>query len=177
MTSPKNRGVPFPAISPDMNRDGQTTAADLAAQERRKQAILAAMRKRTPAPIQEDVTGALDNANAEQMQDTPPEASKTKAELLSLHNKSGEVYNMLSDTEAVEGWIADKIAQASSLMNDIHNSMVYEKSKSNTIGSGEGTPAEGPPVARSSIYESASKGWRDTVKKMRTHKHAPKGKK
>ena len=81
--------------------------------------------------------------------DTPPadtnddgEGYMAKAQLMSLNKQSGELYNMLSDNEELEAWIQSKITKASDYINAAYNYMQYEKNKANTIGNGEGTPAD-----------------------------------
>jgi hypothetical protein len=70
------------------------------------------------------------------------EGYMAKAQLMSLNKQSGELYNMLGDNEELEAWIQSKITKASDYINAVYNYMQYEKNKANTIGNGEGTPAD-----------------------------------
>ncbi len=70
------------------------------------------------------------------------EGYMAKAQLMSLNKQSGELYNMLSDNEELEAWIQSKITKASDYINAAYNYLQYEKNKANTIGNGEGVPAD-----------------------------------
>ena len=70
------------------------------------------------------------------------EGYMAKAQLMSLNKQSGELYNMLSDNEELEAWIQSKITKASDYINAAYNYLQYEKNKANTIGNGEGAPAD-----------------------------------
>ncbi len=96
----------------------------------------------------EDVTGGVENME----QDQPPkesegpvddhEGSMAKADLLSIHKKSGELYNMIAEDEELEGWVQAKITKAAEYITAVHNNMEYEKTKPTTIGNGEMAPAD-----------------------------------
>lgn len=95
-----------------------------------------------PTPLNEDVNAPMDN-----MQDEPyddHEGRMAKADLLSIHKKTGELYNMIGEDEELEGWVQAKITKAADYINSVHNSMQYEKSKPASIGNGEMSPAEEP---------------------------------
>lgn len=166
----ENKGVPFPAISPDMNRDGKVDDADLKAQARRRQAVINALRERMiseqdnfhqdiPAPGQDQSDMEMDGTSA-------------KAELLSIHKKAGELYNMVGDGEQMEGWIHEKISKAAEFINAIHSTLEYQKSKPTAVGDGAGAPADltTQALAEEVLNEEAPKGWEATVLKMKKKK-------
>lgn len=70
------------------------------------------------------------------------EGYMAKAQLMSLNKQSGELYNMLGDNEELEAWVQSKITKASDYINAAYNYLQYEKNKANTIGNGEGAPAD-----------------------------------
>ena len=103
-----------------------------------------------------------------------------KAQLLSIHKKSGEIYNMLGDNEELEGWVQAKLTKAAEYMEAVHNNLTYEKTKPNTIGNGEGAPADSTPddMMKEDICEGegcedmnevSPEGWEGTVKAMKDH--------
>ncbi len=111
------------------------------------------MKKQTVSEIDmslRGITGRIDEAPDNVVDsDTPPadtnddgEGYMAKAQLMSLNKQSGELYNMLGDNEELEAWIQSKITKASDYINAAYNYMQYEKNKANTIGNGEGTPAD-----------------------------------
>lgn len=119
----------------DVNNDGKVDGTDSYLMKRRK-AIGNAM------SLKEDVNAPMDN-----MQDEPyddHEGRMAKADLLSIHKKTGELYNMIGEDEELEGWVQAKITKAADYINSVHNSMQYEKSKPASIGNGEMSPAEEP---------------------------------
>lgn len=119
----------------DVNNDKKVDDTDLYLMNRRK-AIGNAM------SLKEDVNAPMDN-----MQDEPyddHEGRMAKADLLSIHKKTGELYNMIGEDEELEGWVQAKITKAADYINSVHNSMQYEKSKPASIGNGEMSPAEEP---------------------------------
>lgn len=119
----------------DINNDGIVDDTDSYLKNRRK-AIGKAM------SLKEDVNAPMDN-----MQDEPyddHEGRMAKADLLSIHKKTGELYNMIGEDEELEGWVQAKITKAADYINSVHNSMQYEKSKPASIGNGEMSPAEEP---------------------------------
>jgi chromosome segregation ATPase len=92
--------------------------------------------------------------------DTPPadtnddgEGYMAKAQLMSLNKQSGELYNMLGDDEELEAWIQSKITKAADYINAAYNYLQYEKNKANTIGNGEGAPAD-PSATMDNLKES-----------------------
>ena len=93
------------------------------------------------------------------------EGQMAKSDLMSIHKKAGEVYNMLGDNEELEGWVQAKITKAAEYINSVHNNLAYEKTKPTSLGNGEGTPAD-----RTAMNEKAPEGWEKTVKKMKKHK-------
>ena len=94
-----------------------------------------------------------------------------KSDLLSIHKKSGELYNMISEDEELEGWVQAKITKAAEYITSVHNHMEYEKNKPATIGNGEMSPADSSgAMMEAAITEKAPEGWEATVKKMKKHK-------
>ncbi len=112
----------------DVNNDGKVDSSDKYLKNRRD-AISQKMQKE-----------ALE-------EETPVDDSEgpmAKSDLMALHKQAGELYNMLGDNEELEGWVQAKITQAADYINAVYNSMQYEKSKSATLGGGEGAPADNP---------------------------------
>lgn len=161
----ETKGVPFPTVAPDMNRDGVVDDADLKAQARRRQAVINALRERMlaeqdiPQPNQDQSEMEMDGTSA-------------KAELLSIHKKAGELYNMVGDGEQMEGWIHEKISKAAEYINAIHSTLEYEKSKPTSVGDGAGAPADltTQALAEEVLNEETPKGWEATVLKMKKKK-------
>lgn len=149
----------------DINNDGQVDSTDSYLKNRREK-IGQAM------AVNEDVSGGINNM--EQDQDQKPvddhEGSMAKADLLSIHKKSGELYNMIAEDEELEGWVQAKITKAAEYITAVHNSMEYEKTKPTTIGNGEMAPADGGTMMEGAITEKAPEGWEATVKKMKKKK-------
>ena len=149
----------------DINNDGKVDGSDKYLHNRRK-AIGKAM------AMHEDVNGAVDNMDSERVDDH--EGSMAKADLLSIHKKAGELYNMIGEDEELEGWVQAKITKAAEYITSVHNNMEYEKSKPATIGNGEMAPADKnlSQMAESvePLEEKAPEGWEATVKRMKKHK-------
>lgn len=181
----------------DINNDGKVDSTDSYLKNRREK-IGQSM------AANEDVSGGIGNMEYDQesVDDQEPaddhEGSMAKADLLSIHKKSGELYNMIAEDEELEGWVQAKITKAETYVTAVHNSMEYEKTKPTTIGNGEMAPAE--PTNESTttrlqqlaglapLYENAthsddtkaveeipstktaSEGWEATVKKMKKKK-------
>jgi hypothetical protein len=70
------------------------------------------------------------------------EGSMAKSDLLAIHKQAGELYNMMSEDEALEGWVQAKITKAADYINAVYNNMQYEKTKPNSVGDGMGSPAD-----------------------------------
>jgi hypothetical protein len=99
------------------------------------------------------------------------EGQMAKADLMSIHKKAAEIYNMLGDNEELEGWVQAKITKAAEYINAIHNNLSYEKSSPGSLGSGDGTPADkSMGVDEVTLSEKAPAGWEKTVKSMKKHK-------
>lgn len=156
----KKRGIPFPFIGPDMNKDGKVDKSDIVRRERRKRSVMKALRERMVAE------GLMNNVVDDEQDDH--EGYMAKSDLLAIHKKSGELYNMIGEDEELEGWIQSKITKAADYINSVHNSMMYEKSKPASVGSGYGAPAD--TTMNESVDESAPTGWKKTVEKMKKHK-------
>lgn len=98
-----------------------------------------------------NIVGRIDEAPDNVVDsDTPPadspdsgdESGMSKAQLMKLSTQSSEVYNMIGDGEDLEAWVQDKISKASDYMNSVHSHLQYQKNSANTIGNGEGAPAD-----------------------------------
>lgn len=126
--------------------------------------------------LKEDV---MDDGQPEQQVDDH-EGEMAKAQLMSIHKKSGEIYNMLGDNEELEGWVQAKLTKAAEYIEAVHNNLSYEKTKPATIGNGEGTPADSTPEDTMNeevcegegceeVNEVSPEGWEGTVKAMKKH--------
>jgi hypothetical protein len=151
----------------DINNDGKIDSSD---------SYLKNRRDTIGQNINEDVSGGMDNMEQdqdmgqEQGQDVVDdhEGSMAKADLLSIHKKAGELYNMIAEDEELEGWVQAKITKAAEYITAVHNSMEYEKTKPTTIGNGEMSPADSSgAMMENAITEKAPEGWEATVKKMK----------
>lgn len=141
-------GIPFPFISPNQNGDGVVDERDLKAIEARRAAVVRKLQERLSLA---EITGGFDPppSTDNSPEGVPSDAEEdareqhmAKAELLSIHKKAGELYNMVSEDEQVEGWMEEKITKCMNDINSIHNALSYEKSKPMSIGNGEGAPAD-----------------------------------
>jgi hypothetical protein len=98
--------------------------------------------------------------------DTPPadsgdESGMAKAQLMKLSKQSSELYNMIGDGEELEAWVQDKVSKASDYMNSVHSHMQYQKNKANTIGNGDGAPADPSMPSDDNLDEKVSlASWR-----------------
>jgi hypothetical protein len=150
--------VPRPFIHPDMNKDGVVDEKDRAMQERRRRSLAEG----------DDVSMNIDN----QVDDH--EGDMAKSSLLALHKQAGELYNMISEDEELEGWVQAKITKAADYINAVYNNMQYEKNKPGSVGTGMGAPADRNPdqmmESVEPLEEKAPEGWEATVKKMKKHK-------
>lgn len=147
----------------DINNDGKVDSTDSYLKNRREK-IGHAMK------TNEDVAGGMNNMENDQQVDDH-EGSMAKADLLSIHKKSGELYNMISEDEELEGWVQAKITKAAEYITAVHNNMEYEKTKPATIGNGEMSPADtSGAMMEVAITEKAPEGWEATVKKMKKKK-------
>jgi hypothetical protein len=127
------------------------------------------LRKRKP--VQEDVSGAINNMESHEEEDH--EGHMAKADLLSIHKKAGELYNMIGENENLEGWVQAKITKAAEYINAIHNSLQYEKTKPMSLGNGDGSPADAEMNRMDEslkLDEVAPKGWEKTVLAMKKKK-------
>lgn len=98
--------------------------------------------------------------------DTPPadsgdESGMAKAQLMKLSKQASELYNMIGDGEELEAWVQDKVSKASDYMNSVHSHMQYQKNKANTIGNGDGAPADPSMPSDDNLDEKVSlASWR-----------------
>lgn len=97
------------------------------------------------------------------------EGPMAKAQLMSLQKQAAELFNMIGDNDNLEGWVQDKISKASDYMNSVYQNMQYEKSNANTLGGGQGAPADAP-MKEEKLQEVAPEGWEKTVKAMKKKK-------
>jgi len=99
------------------------------------------------APIKEDHPG--DGVEQDDnFETTGPEADigqVLKSQLMTANKQTGELYNMIGENEALDDWVIDKIKMATAFINDVYNFVYYDKHKPNSIGNGEGNPADGMP--------------------------------
>lgn len=147
----------------DINNDGKVDGTDSYLKNRRK-TIGKAM------AMHEDVNTAIDNTETDQVEDDH-EGSMAKADLLALHKQAGELYNMISEDEPLEGWVQSKITKAADYISAVYNNMQYEKNKPSAVGNGMGTPADGEAELNEEVIEEkAPEGWEATVKRMKKHK-------
>lgn len=158
----KKKGVPFPFVRPDMNLDGKVDKADIIRRARRRLSVVKALRERL---INE---GMIDYEVEKSEGDH--EGIMAKADLLAIHKKAGELYNMIREDEELEGWIQSKITKAADYVNAVHNHLSYEKTKPMSIGSGMGTPADTDMRVNENVSESAPVGWKKTVERMKKRK-------
>lgn len=118
----------------DVDNDGDVDSSDKYLKNRRD--VVASKIK---APVNEESNEEVDNLSSSE---DDHEGSMAKADLLAIHKKAGEIYNMLGDNEQLEGWVQSKITRAADYINSIHNNISYEKAKPTSIGNGEGSPAD-----------------------------------
>lgn len=109
------------------------------------------------------------------------EGEMAKAQLLSIHKHSGEIYNMLGDNEELEGWVQAKLTKAADYIDAVYHNLTYEKTKPTSLGNGEGTPADATQNSMMAeeicegegceeVNEVSPEGWEGTVKAMKKHK-------
>lgn len=147
----------------DVNNDGKVDKTDKYLKNRRKkigQAI--AMHEDVAGGMDDDSMGddsAMDDTEQDQSQPVVDdhEGSMAKADLLSIHKKAGELYNMIAEDEELEGWVQAKITKAAEYITAVHNNMEYEKSKPATIGNGEMSPADNPMNEEAEQVEELNK--------------------
>jgi hypothetical protein len=120
----------------DIDNDGDTDSSDEYLKNRRD-----VVGSKIKAPVNEDSDESNEEVDNFSAQDDH-EGSMAKADLLAIHKKSSEIYNMLGDNEQLEGWVQSKITRAADYINSIHNNISYEKAKPTSIGNGEGSPAD-----------------------------------
>lgn len=147
----------------DIDNDGDTDSTDKYLKNRRD-AIEKNLKK-------EEVLKEENPDNPDVVDDH--EGQMAKADLMSIHKKAGEIYNMLGDNEELEGWVQAKITKAAEYINAIHNNLSYEKAKPGSLGTGDGVPADKMNAEmpnESVMNEKAPEGWEKTVKSMKKHK-------
>ena len=101
------------------------------------------------APIrQEEINESEPHNNIPGDDEGVPEQSHdgktTKADLLAIHKKAGELYNMIGEDEQLEGWVQEKVSLTAEYIDSLHSHINYEKNKPASVGDGEGTPADSP---------------------------------
>jgi hypothetical protein len=122
----------------DVDNDGDVDSSDKYLKNRRD----TIKSKIDKAPVNEDSGESNEEVDNISSPDDADESRMAKADLLAIHKKSGELYNMVGDGEQLEGWIQSKITRAADYINSVHNTMSYEKSKPTSVGNGKGSPAD-----------------------------------
>lgn len=94
--------------------------------------------------------------------DTPPadsgdESGMAKAQLMKLSKQASELYNMIGDGEELEAWVQDKVSKGSDYINSVHSHLQYQKNSANTIGNGEGVPADPSMPTDDNLSESVKR--------------------
>ena len=72
------------------------------------------------------------------------EAPMAKAQLMNMHKQVAELFNMINDSEELEGWVQHKLSLAADYINAVHSNMQYEKSNVSSIGDGMGASSMDP---------------------------------
>lgn len=154
----------------DVDNDGDVDSSDSYLKNRRGAVsanINAKKMAETTGPIRLTALVTEDDAQTTPVStEDDHEGQMAKAQLLSLHKQTGELYNMLGDNEELEGWVQDKVTKASDYINAVYNNMQYEKNKPTSVGTGDGSPAD----STTKLDEKAPPGWEKTVKSMKKHK-------
>jgi hypothetical protein len=78
--------------------------------------------------------------------DTDHEGDMARAQLMTVHKQSGELFNMISEQEHLEPWVQDKLSKAADYVNVVYNYLHYQKNKHASLGNGMGAPADGEPT-------------------------------
>jgi hypothetical protein len=99
------------------------------------------LREEMPDAYAEQEQGAIDDHEGEM----------ARAQLMSIHKQSGELFNMIADGEELEGWVQNKLSLAADYISAVYNNLQYEKSNASTLGSGMGAPADVPLANNSEI--------------------------
>lgn len=90
----------------------------------------------------EPASADVQHSSAEDTVPTTDAGQMAKVQLMTVNKQSGELYNMISDSEQLEGWVQEKLNLAAEYIASIHEFVTYDKTKPKTLGSGEGAPAE-----------------------------------
>jgi hypothetical protein len=91
------------------------------------------LREEAPMPAEQEEAGFDDH-----------EGEMARAQLMSIHKQTGELFNMIADGEELEGWVQHKLSLAADYISAVYNNLQYEKSNASTLGSGMGSPADVP---------------------------------
>jgi hypothetical protein len=102
----------------DVDNDGDVDSSDKYLKNRRD--VVASKIK---APVNEESNEEVDNLSSSE---DDHEGSMAKADLLAIHKKAGEIYNMLGDNEQLEGWVQSKITLAEDYISTVANYMMSE---------------------------------------------------
>jgi hypothetical protein len=111
----------------DVDKDGKIEADDLAKLRAKK----------NNETVNEDANDGEDPSNV-----GDHEGYMSRAQLMSVHKQAGELYNMIGEQEGLEAWVQDKIGKAADYINSVYNYLQYEKNKANSLGNGDGSPAD-----------------------------------
>lgn len=97
------------------------------------------------------------------------EGQMAKADLMAISKKAAELYNMVGENEGLEGWVQEKISLAADYINSVHSHLEYEKNKPQSLGSGDGAPADAAQMA-----ENLDEKWAGDADIKSTGEHAGK---
>jgi hypothetical protein len=109
--------------------------------EKRKQMALAAYYSKQREGVKEDLAMPLLGGDMKPRGDSDEAAEMVKAELKALANKAMHLVSQMPDSMHVEPWVQAKIAQAKSMVSDVHDYCIYgnhenEEMTDNTGASG-----------------------------------------
>lgn len=102
-----------------------------------------APRNDSPIPAEQLQESPVPETPEEPIQEPSVEQNQSiKANLMTLSKQVNELYNMIGDDEQLEPWVSERLSQACEHISAIHSQVQYEKSKAQSIGNGEGSPAD-----------------------------------
>jgi len=105
----------------------------------------------TPVPIHEDDMPLSNREVTPEANLDDHEGEMARAQLMSIHKQSSELFNMIADGEELEGWVQNKLSLAADYISAVYNNLQYEKSNASTLGSGMGAPSDAPLAKNSEI--------------------------
>lgn len=83
-----------------------------------------------------------DRADYELDEDDYDDAPMARAQLHSIHKRSGDLFNMIGDNDELEAWMQSKLTKAADYINAVFNALEYEKSATTSMAPGLGGPAD-----------------------------------